>query len=286
MAESDKRRHVHVPQTLGELLQLYRRRPGAAIYAGGTDLLKGVTKAEFSLPDEIISIQEIEELQRISRTDRYLEIGAAASISRVLEVGANIIPPALAQAMNHIGPPGLLSLATIGGNICSRQHLFSLTPILTIMDVRYELRRMGHSRWVPASRFRDQQGIVGLADDEVLTRIRIPLEQWNIQVFRQYGTVYLENTAPVVFSALAKTGKGVLDDFRLAFCAHRPILFRNRDLEADLVGRKVPLADRDIQAFLRGLEERLTSMNMGLSALQLHRVWALSRTLLAHLRER
>lgn len=283
MAETDKRAHIHMPESLSELLQLYRRRPRAAIYAGGTELLRGVTKAEFALPMEVISLQEIEELRRVSRTERYLEIGAAATVARILQIGANILPPAFYSAIHHIGPPGLHSLATLGGNVCSFGQIFSVTPLLSIMDVRYEIRRQGHTRWVPASRFREPHGTPNLSAGEILTRIRIPLEHWNVQIFRQLGTIHLSNTAPLVFCALAKTDKGALDDFRLTFCGHRPVLFRNREREADLVGRRLPLPGREIQAFLSGVQDDIERSDMALIPLQVHHALSLTHLLLERL---
>lgn len=285
MAESDRRTYVHMPETLSELLQLYRRKPLAAIYAGGTDLLKGVTKAEFVLPAEVISIQEIEELQRVSRTERYLEIGAAATVARILQVGSNILPAAFHQALHHVGPPGLYSLATLGGNICSIEQVFSITPLLSIMDVRYEVRRQGHSRWVPASRFRDSHGTPVLLEGEIVTKVRIPLENWSLQLFRQLGTIHLRSTSPLVFCALAKTAKAVLDDFRLTFCGHRPALFRNRELEADLAGRKLPLPPREIHAFLQGVTDSIERADLELDGLQTHRAMSLTRLVLFRLSE-
>lgn len=283
MAASDKRTHVYLPETLPELLQLYRRKPLASIYAGGTDLLRGVTKAEFALPTEVISLQEIEELHRISRTERYLEIGAAATVARIVQIGSSILPPAFYAALHSIGPPGLFSLATLGGNICSVDHVYSIAPLLSIMDVRYEVRRQGNSRWVPASRFRDTNGAPALAEGEILTRIRLPLEHWNVQVFRQLGTIHLASTSPLIFCALGKTTKAVLDDFRLTFCGSSPILYRNRELEAELVGRKLPLPAREIDAFLHGVGQGIERTQMPLTPLQLHRATGLTRMLLARM---
>ena len=285
MAEDAKRTHVHMPETLSELLQLYRRKPLASIYAGGTDLLKGVTKAEFVLPSEVISLQEIEELKRISRTERYLEIGAAATIARILQIGSSILPPAFYNALQSIGPPALFALATLGGNICSINHIYSITPLLTIMDVRHEIRRQGNSRWVPASRFRDANGAPALLEGEIVTRIRIPLENWNVQVYRQLGTIHLQSSSPLIFCALAKTAKGVLDDFRLTFCASTPLLYRNRELEAELVGRRLPLSKREIDGFLHGMGDSIERSGLPLSTLQMHRATGLTRMLLARLGE-
>ncbi len=283
MAEADKRVHIHMPESLAELLQLYRSKPRAAIYAGGTELLRGVTKAQFALPTEVISLQAIEELRRVSRTERYLEIGATATVARILQIGSNILPPAFYSAIHHIGPPGLYSLATLGGNICSFGQIFSVTPLLSIMDVRYEIRRQGNTRWIPASRFREPHGTPNLGEGEILTRIRIPLEHWNVQVFRQLGTIHLSNTSPLVFCALAKADKGALDDFRLTFCGHRPSMFRNREREADLVGRRIPLPQREIQTFLRGVEDEVGRSDMALTPLQVHRALSLTRLMLARL---
>lgn len=283
MAESDRRTHVYTPETLPELLQLCRRKPLASIYAGGTDLLRGVTKAEFALPGEVISLQEIEELRRISRTDRYLEIGAAATVARILHVGSSILPPAFYDALHAVGPPGLYALATLGGSICSVRHIYSVVPLLSIMDVRFEIRRQGHTRWVPASRFRDAGGAPALLEGEILTRVRIPLENWNMQLFRQMGAIHLQSTSPLILCALGKTAKGVLDDFRLAFCGSAPVLYRNRELEAELVGRKLPLAGREIEGFLHGVTETVARSATPLSALQLRRATSLTRVVLRQL---
>jgi len=49
------------------------------------------------------------------------------------------------------------------------------------------------------------------------------------------------------------------------FSAHDRILFRDRELEAELVGRRAPLPAREAQAFVRRIEGLLAPGGSGLS---------------------
>jgi len=277
MYGSGKRTHVYYPASLNELLHLYRRKPHALIYAGGTYILKHSPDHRLSLPREVISLHEIDELQRISRSERHLEIGAAVPIGTILKIGTNILPPLFFEALSSIGPPGIASLATLGGNLSVSGPILTVLPVLNVLDARIELRRQGHSRWIPASRFRDASGNPVTEPGEIVTRIRLPVETWNIQVFRKFGKLYQPDTDPLIFCGLAKTNKGILDDFRLITSTSGPVPTRNRELEAELVGRKLPLNRRETGAFVKGMSATMDGGDTLYSPLQQHRAIHLIR---------
>ena len=246
--------YVYYPDSLGEFLQLRRRKPDALVYAGGTYVLKGTESRMVPLPQEVISLQWVEELKRVSRSDRYVELGAGCSLSSIVEVGRNVLPRSYVQAFSTMAPMGIISLATLGGNLCVEDHILTAHPLVVAADARLELRRHGNARWIPAGRFRTENGKPALENGEIVSRVRIPLESWNVQVFASFGRPYIPESDPVVFVGLAKTETGVVDDFRMVFSAHGRYLFRNRELEAELIGRRAPLPHREAATFLKRLD--------------------------------
>ncbi|MDR1625421.1 MAG: FAD binding domain-containing protein [Spirochaetia bacterium] len=256
---------VFFPQTLGDLLAIRKQRPDATPVAGGTWLLRNQGSRFLKLPKALISLSAIEELHRIGRSESRIDIGACVPINRILAAGKNILPQILLDTLESIGTPGIRSLATLGGNICIQGRSMSTHPALHILDARLELRRAGGSRWVPATNSR-LDGKLLMAPDEVLTRIRIPLENWNIQLFRRIGpdtVLGLEDM--LVFTAIARTSRAIITDLRFAIGSNHLNIYRSRDLETHLVGRKIPLPAREIAAFLQTLETNLEDKQPGLS---------------------
>ncbi|MFP4068394.1 MAG: FAD binding domain-containing protein [Spirochaetaceae bacterium] len=287
MSKRAKPVYVYYPDNLGEFLQLRRRKPDALVYAGGTFILKGIESRPVALPQEIISLQWVEELKRVSRTDRYVELGASCSLSRIVEVGRNVLPVSFIRAFSTMVPLGVRNLATIGGNLCVAEHVLTVYPLLLAVDGRVELRRHGNARWIPAGRLRDESGGLTLETGEIVTRVRIPPESWNVQVFTAFGRPYIRDSDPVVFAGLAKTDTGIVDDFRMVFSAHDRLLFRDRELEADLVGRRAPLPRREAQTFMRRLQAILADWGAEgsgqLSSLQRRRIAGSARKLIARM---
>ena len=253
MSGTSERAHVFVPANLNELLQTLRSHPEAQLYAGGTHLLSTRRAAYLELPEKVVSLHRVEELRRITRTENYIEFGSGVTLGRILQLGAKAFPEALFEAIQSLSPPGVENLATIGGNVCISGRLMTLVPILHLLECRLELRSASGTRWVRIGRFHDEEGNTALRAGEVLTRLRITPGGWNRQAFRSFGAIYLPHTNPLIFCGLGQIDNGVLADFRFAVTTHRPRIIRNPALEAELVGRRVPLAKRDYEAIGAGL---------------------------------
>jgi CO/xanthine dehydrogenase FAD-binding subunit len=248
---------VFFPQTLNDLLAIRKQRPDALPVAGGTWLLRNQSSRFLKLPKALISLSAVEELHRIGRSESRIDIGACVPINRILSAGKNILPQILLDTLESIATPGIRSLATLGGNICIEGRSMSTHPTLHILDARLELRRSGGSRWIPVTNARSD-GKLLIAPDEVLTRIRIPLENRNIQLFRRIGTNPLPGFEDVmIFSAFARTSRRIIADLRFAIGSNHLNIYRNRDIETQLTGRGIPLSTREINGFLQTLEADL-----------------------------
>lgn len=268
MASINRPPVIYSPSSLQDLLRIYNLNKDAVIYAGGTWSLLNQEREHFNLKGSVINIMAIEELKKISRTDRYLELGATVSISRILELGKSIIPEALYTALKQLGPPQIRNMATLGGNICVSSRKMDLFPVLHLHDAQIELRKQkdirsarrllkGDSKWIPASRFINNEGKVTLVPGEILTRIRIPNENWQYQSYTKTGGI----SSPMVFAGLAGTDKYIITDFRICFSTAKERIIRNRDLEADLIGRRLPLSRKEMNS----LKNKITQVFQSVS---------------------
>ncbi|MCP4163157.1 MAG: hypothetical protein GY760_24105, partial [Deltaproteobacteria bacterium] len=219
---------------------------------GGTWSLLNQEKDHFNMRGSVINLKTVDELKRINRTDRYLELGSTVTISKVLDLGKSIVPKALYSALKEIGPPQIRNMATIGGNLCISNRSMDLFPILNLLDTQIELRKhkdlrsrrkllRRDSRWIPTSRFINNEGETILTPGEIVSRIRIPNENWAFQTYTKIEGI----SSLLVFLGLATTDKYTISDFKISFSTSRERIIRNRELEADLVGRRIPLTRKE-----------------------------------------
>ena len=274
MAEERKRisrSNIYTPTNIAELLSLYSKLPSALIYNGGTQILREQPAKYLTLPANVINIHRVQELGRISRTERHIDIGAAVPIGRILEVGTNVLPRVLGEALATIGTPAIRNRATLGGNICIPDTRMSSFAVYILLDIQVELRKAGSTRWIPLNRFAAPDRKIDLQRGEVLTRIRIPYTTWDVQSYRRVDRELLEPGNFLSFCGLARVQRDAITDIRLACATSGNNIIRSREIETELIGRRVPVADREmasIQELLRGL---LDSMEERLNAFQKER---------------
>jgi CO/xanthine dehydrogenase FAD-binding subunit len=229
---------IFFPLSYPELFTSWNRFPEAEPFAGGTGLLREQGRKIFALPPIILSLDRIEELQRISRTERYLEIGAMAKLSQIAALG-NLVPKALRRCLESIAGQQLRNMATIGGNICYPGRCLDSAAVFTALDGQYELRSAQSSRWVSAARFFSSTGQNALNPQELLTRIRVPLENWDYTSYRKFaGQANQSRTA--VF--LAKIQKNILMDIKVIY--KTDLIWRDKNIESRLIGKGLPLNRR------------------------------------------
>jgi CO/xanthine dehydrogenase FAD-binding subunit len=235
---------VFFPQSFGELFNIWTRFPDAVPFAGGTGIIRSQTEAELRLPGTILSLGEIEELRRMSRTERYLEIGAMVRLRDIIRLG-KIVPEALTQSLENISGPQLRGLATIGGNICIAGRRLDCVAPLIALDAVYELRSAQSSRWISASRF-SSPGEAAMKTQELLTRVRIPLDQWDFSAYRKFGSRDPGSEGGVLIFIM-KNRKNILVDLRVVFAGE--CVIRNRSSETLLTGKHLPLSYRNAREF-------------------------------------
>ena len=238
---------IHYPKDLAEALDVLGKQPGALLYAGGTDILREQGGRGLSLPPVVICIHAVPELRRAGLTERFLEIGACVTLGEALELGENALPALLAQALQSAGSPSIRNLATIGGNLACRERFMDAWPALACLDALIELRDQGGSAWMNVNRLAGADGRPAFPEGALLTRVRVPIERWDAAILRKVG--HRDYPAPdtAVFALAARAEKGILSEFRLAYAGERAL--RLRDIETKIIGRALPLSDRERASF-------------------------------------
>ncbi|MDR0321301.1 MAG: FAD binding domain-containing protein [Treponema sp.] len=247
---------VIFPVSFQELFAAWNRFPDAVLYAGGTNLIGKQSKNIISLPPVFICLDKIEELQRITRTEQYLEIGAMVNLNRLTGLG-KIVPEILCACLENIAGPQVRNIATIGGNICSVSRLLDLPAILTALDAQYEFRGASNAtRWVSAPRFHSKDHTI-LNEHELLTRIKLPLLQWDYAVYKKFYCEGYFNNETLAF--LVKTQKNILSEIRVVYKGDS--ILRNKDAEDILNGKSLPLSRKTAAEFVGNWVYFLAEMN-------------------------
>ncbi len=242
---------VFQPSTQAELLSTLSRllptteRPGRAtpvLFAGGTHVMSHPEAYRTGPP--IICLRGVESLSRITRTQRHLDIGATATLSRILSIGPNVIPESLFAAIKTVGTPTVRALASLGGNLCSPAGEHTTHAPLCALGAQFELRSPTGSRWIPAATHTGESGCLVAPSGEILTRVRLPLVEYSAEVYRREEIRTDGSRTYVHFCGVARVRQGVVQEVRVALATSAHGTFRSRELEARCAGVGLPVPAR------------------------------------------
>ena len=236
-----------LPTNLAEFFTDWFKAPLAEPFSCDALQLVKQSGRRIEIPPHYVSLDFIDELKKISRTERYLEIGSKATLRDILKLGRSV-PAILRQVLEGTASPFLHPLISFGACVQPKSQRSEIVAVLTALDARYELRSSpASSRWLSASRYAaltEQGAGVGR---ELLTRIRIPLDEWDYAVYRKLRQIDDTGTGSMVVLLLAKMQKDILTDIRIVLAAST--VHREKNAESFLIGKHLPLDERDIEPF-------------------------------------
>ena len=155
----------------------------ARILAGGQSLLP-MMKIRLANPSKLVDINRISGLDVMGRADGHLRIGA---LVRHADVAASELTfGAVASAAPWISDPLVRNLGTLCGSVahCDPEGDWNSVLLATGADV--VARGPGGERTIPISDFVRDLFTNALADDEMVTEVRIPIPK------RASGGAYLK----------------------------------------------------------------------------------------------
>lgn len=193
------------PSSLEEALALRAERgEGATVVAGGSFL--GILMNQgFVQPSTLLSLGRVDELRGISlRDDGELRLGAMVT-HRQVERDPTVRDrwPVLARGFGLVASPRVRNQATVGGVLADADYASDPPAVLCALNARAVLRSPRGEREVPVDEL-----ILGffetcIADDELLTEVRVPAgtERATYRKFRSRSS----EDRPCVAVAAART---------------------------------------------------------------------------------
>lgn len=224
---------VCTAKTLDDVFYHLKTMPGLVVAASCTNFK--------TLPEKLLSIQGMKELSDITKNEQFIEIGSAVVLSKIAALKTKI-PQVLYSAIESVATPQIRNLITIGGNICCNPIKGTLFAPLLALDARLTLQNKEESLSIPLSKF------TNVLEGHILTKIRVPTEDWDIQEFKRLGpsNKLTQDSASYVF--LARVENSILTGVRFAFAG--PIAFRSIELENRMVGSRLPLEAKTVSSLI------------------------------------
>jgi len=225
-----------------------KHNPELLLVAGGTEITGTQTERVLSLPAEVASIARIHELRRVVRTEQFLELGACSTLTGLLSLVKGTLPDPLREVIGKIGTLGVRNIATLGGNLCSGRRFMDLWPFLACMDSQIELRSESGSRWASVSHLGGESGSPGMPARSLMTRVRIPIYNYNFMYHRKLGPSGLPGKENASFVCVASIDRNKIEQFKLVFAGEKS--FRLKDVELSVAGRKTGITKREVHALI------------------------------------
>jgi CO/xanthine dehydrogenase FAD-binding subunit len=229
------------PASLADALALLKNEPGVwKPFAGGTDLMV-LLEAGWLEHRNYINIWGLKELRGISANDSHVTLGALTTYT---DVRQNPILreefPMLCQAASETGGLAIQNRGTIGGNIINASPAADSPPALLAYDAEVELASTTGARWVPYHGFHTAYKQMGIAADELLSRIRLPRNNSGLtHYYRKVGTRKAQAISKVCFAAVGKIAREQIEQIRLVLGSVAPIVIRCVETEDLLRGQRL-----------------------------------------------
>ena len=240
------------PQTLQEAVALlHEHAPGAAVLAGGTDLVVHSRARKTALPVALVHIGRIAELARLHvDSEGRLHLGAMVSHATIESSGeVKSGWPALADASSIVGSPATRNVGTVGGNLCNASPAMEIGAALIVYGAQVTLTGRSGSRTLDVAEFITGPGKTARNPDEILTEVVVPpAKSWQGSAYVRLGfRLAMEIAVVGAAAAVRLDGTGAVADCRIALTAVAPTIIRATGAEEALRG-KDPSAERIAEA--------------------------------------
>ena len=159
----------------GALSILQEHGDDARVIAGGHSLIP-MMKLRMADVDHLIDLQDIDALKGISIGTDEVTIGAMVTQHELIENDALAqAVPIIREAALVIADPQVRYVGTIGGNVANGDPGNDMPGLMQCLDARFELVGPDGTREVPAREFYEAAYFTAREDEEILTKVIIPV---------------------------------------------------------------------------------------------------------------
>jgi carbon-monoxide dehydrogenase medium subunit len=228
----------HAPATVDEVLALLAEHADEAkVLAGGQSLVP-LLAMRLARPTQLIDLNGVAGLSGITPLNGSGVAFGALTREREAEHSQLVAErlPLLAEALPMIGHVAIRNRGTIGGSIAHADASAELPAVAVISGAEMVVRSASGERVVPADDYFEGHFTTCMADDELLTEVRMPSGPagagWAFhEIVRRHGDFALVGVAAMVTLDGDRIG-----DARLALIGVADRAFRATAAEAALAG--------------------------------------------------
>jgi CO/xanthine dehydrogenase FAD-binding subunit len=205
------------------------------LIAGGTDLLVRIRSG--SKYNRLIDVTNLADAPASAvRHNRHVELSALAPISRVTAALDGILP-GVAAAARVFASVQIRNRATIGGNIANASPAADMLPPLVAAGAVAHIEGVEGERTLSVEELVVGPGQTGLAEDEWIRTIDVPIAEGEDGFCKLGGRSALAISVVSLAWRWHRAGDGRLSGVRLALGAVAPRVRRAPAAEALLEGR-------------------------------------------------
>lgn len=230
-------------QTVDEAVQARADSDYSVVLAGGQSLIPAMN---FRLvqPEVVIDLSRVGELRRLQVDDTSISVGAMVT-QRQAEFDADVAAanPLLTETLGHVAHSVIRSRGTVVGSIAHADAAAELPALLVALDGEVTAVSTRGSRSIPAGELFDFHLTTTLAEDEIITEVRIPrLQAGNGYAFEEFARRHGDFAQAGVCVVLG-FNNGTCDRAAISGCgiASRPV--RLTEAENALIGGTVGADD-------------------------------------------
>lgn len=227
---------VKRPKTLSEALAVLAAEPLAwTVLAGGTDLMVRFNAGQLR-DHRFLDISVLKELKTLREDDAFLHVGALCTFSTLKEwVPVERFFPSIVASARHTGSVAIQNRGTLGGNIANASPAADTPPSLLAYGAELELCSVRGTRIVPYDAFHLEYKKMDLAEDELISAVRLPKPAGKgFHFFRKVGTRKAQAISKLCLAAYAQLENGGIADIRIGLGSLGPVPRRARGVESVL----------------------------------------------------
>jgi carbon-monoxide dehydrogenase medium subunit len=221
------------PESLEEAIRmLHENGEDAKLLAGGHSLLP-LMKLRLAAPTLLIDLRKVPGMHGIQRDNGNWRIGAMTrhvDLQDAPELGV------ASRAASLIADQQVRNRGTIGGSLAHGDPASDLPAVLLVCEGELTVRGTGGERTIAADDMFQDYLTTSLAQDEVITEVRLPVLEGYGVGYRKF-TRRAEDWAMVAVAALVKKGRdGSCEDVRIGLTHMASTPLRASAVESALRG--------------------------------------------------
>jgi carbon-monoxide dehydrogenase medium subunit len=212
--------------------------PGTKVIAGGMSLLP-LMKLRLASPERLLDIGRLAELRGVRHLpDGRLVVGALTTYSELADSPARQYG-LIGDALPDIGDVQVRNRGTVGGSVAHCDPASDLPAVLLALDAEIVARSKRGEKVYPADGFFTGAFTTALAEDELVTEIRLPGPRDDagsafVALSQRASGYSIVGVAAVVF----KEGGSAISGAGIALTGVGDAPYRARAVEAALVGNE------------------------------------------------